>query len=176
MGGILGTPQPGLDGGGYPIPGLDGLGGTPPSTRFGWWRGTPPMRQSSIASTCCAAGGVPLAFTQEDFLVQYKLVKTLVCWKNFLFSWTWIKTRSLLVTQHRHWMTDFLSCSTRTKCYSWSVRAKGDWVPKGPINWLACYKGKEQMLFKRHECLMIVFLFPALSLLQVCCQKRKLQT
>ena len=27
------------------------------------------MRQSSIASTCYAAGGVSLAFTQEDFLV-----------------------------------------------------------------------------------------------------------
>ena len=30
----------------------------------------PPMRQSSIASTCYAADGVPLAFTQEDFLVM----------------------------------------------------------------------------------------------------------
>ena len=47
--------------GGYPgippRPGLDDRG-TPP-----------PIRQSSIASTCYAAGGVPLAFTQEDFLV-----------------------------------------------------------------------------------------------------------
>ena len=36
------------------------------------WGGTPsppPIAQSSIASTCYAAGGVPLAFTQEDFLV-----------------------------------------------------------------------------------------------------------
>ena len=29
----------------------------------------PPIAQSSIASTCYAAGCVPLAFTQEDFLV-----------------------------------------------------------------------------------------------------------
>ena len=49
MGGVTwGTPQPGLDG--YP-PDLE--------------RGTPP----SIASTYYAAGGMPLAFTQEDFLV-----------------------------------------------------------------------------------------------------------
>ena len=33
---------------------------------LGW--GTPP-RQSSIASTCYTAGSMPLAFTQEDFLV-----------------------------------------------------------------------------------------------------------
>ena len=31
----------------------------------------PPIAQSSIASTCYAVGGVPLAFTQEDFLVAY---------------------------------------------------------------------------------------------------------
>ena len=42
-----------------PPPGLDGV---PPHT--------PPIRQSSIASTCYAAGGMPLAFTQEDFLVN----------------------------------------------------------------------------------------------------------
>ena len=43
-------------------------GGSPPS-RTGW--GTPPAirRQSSIASTCYAAGGIPLAFMQEDCLV-----------------------------------------------------------------------------------------------------------
>ena len=66
-------------GGGYPIPGLDGgacpVGGVPgvPLTRSGWWGGTqgtpPPMRQSSIVNTCYAVGGVPLAFTQKDFLV-----------------------------------------------------------------------------------------------------------
>ena len=71
------------------------VGGTPsqvwmvgvPYPRSGWWRvprvtppdqvwivgGTPPpIRQSSIASTCYAAGGVPLAFTQVDFLVCSK--------------------------------------------------------------------------------------------------------
>ena len=45
--------------GGYPFPDLN-KGGTPP---------TPSIRQSSIASNCYAAGGMPLAFTQEDFLV-----------------------------------------------------------------------------------------------------------
>ena len=33
----------------------------------------PPIRQSSIASTCYPAGGVPLAFTQEDLLVIISL-------------------------------------------------------------------------------------------------------
>ena len=34
------------------------------------WMGYPfPSRDSSIVSTCYAAGGMPLAFTQEDFLV-----------------------------------------------------------------------------------------------------------
>ena len=62
-------PQPGM---GYP-PIKTWLGypppwdGVPPPT----WDGVPPLppRQSSIASTCYAAGGMPLAFTQEDFLV-----------------------------------------------------------------------------------------------------------
>ena len=62
VGGYLGYPQPGLDGGGAPPwPGLD-VGGT-------WGTPHPPIRQSSIASTCYVAGGMPLAFTQEDFLV-----------------------------------------------------------------------------------------------------------
>ena len=90
-----GYPIPGLDGeggypiqligggriphhsgpGGYPIPGLDGLldGGypwVPPPSRTGWNTPPPPiMRQNSIGSTCYAAGGMPLAFTQDDFLV-----------------------------------------------------------------------------------------------------------
>ena len=57
-------------------------GGTPsqvwmgvPPTMTGWgtphhdWIGYPPIRQSSIVSTCYMVGGMPLAFTQEDFLV-----------------------------------------------------------------------------------------------------------
>ena len=32
--------------------------------------GYPPTRQISIASTCYMAGSMPLAFTQEDFLVK----------------------------------------------------------------------------------------------------------
>ena len=46
-----------------------GIPRVPPSTRTGWGTPPPPIRQSSIASTCYAAGGMPLAFTQEDFLV-----------------------------------------------------------------------------------------------------------
>ena len=59
-------PIPGLDGGGYPrVPGLDRV---PPTQD---WMGypPPPIRQSRIERTCYAAGGMPLAFTQEDFLV-----------------------------------------------------------------------------------------------------------
>ena len=44
----------------------------PPPARSGWWgvpREPPHPHYSSIASTCYPAGGVPLAFTQEDFLV-----------------------------------------------------------------------------------------------------------
>ena len=88
-----GVPQP-VEGGGYPIPG-PGSRGTPsqvcrwrvphPRSRWGvppiqtWdgvppiqdWMGSPPLvrRQSSKTSTCYTAGGTPLAFTQEDFLV-----------------------------------------------------------------------------------------------------------
>ena len=43
----------------------------PPPSRHD--RDTPPSRQSSIASTCYAAGGMPLAFTQEDFLIIIKI-------------------------------------------------------------------------------------------------------
>ena len=55
------------------------MGGTPSKIRMGGtlpildWMGYPPIRrQISIASTCYTAGGVPLAFTQEDFLVEIK--------------------------------------------------------------------------------------------------------
>ena len=95
-----GVPIPGLDGGcsgATPLSGLDGVSptmtgwGTPqwgtPHTMTGWgtpghdWLGYPlartgwgtphhPIRQSSIASTCYAAGGMSLAFKQDDFLVK----------------------------------------------------------------------------------------------------------
>ena len=48
--------------GGYPMCGGYPMSGGVPHL----W---PPIAQSSIASTSYAAGGVPLAFTQEDFLV-----------------------------------------------------------------------------------------------------------
>ena len=50
------------------------LTGVPPTIKT--WPGYPhpgmgyPPRQSSIASTCYAVGGMPLAFMQEDFLVR----------------------------------------------------------------------------------------------------------
>ena len=53
-----GTPQPWM---GYPRgPGM----GYPPN--LGWDTPPPP----GIGSTCYVAGGMPLAFTQEDFLVS----------------------------------------------------------------------------------------------------------
>ena len=98
-----GTPWPGMDGGGYPSQ-VWMVGGLPsPSpARSGWWGGTParsvcwegyppgqvwmvggylgypphpPIRQSSIASTCYVTGSMPLAFTQEDFLVLLKFTR-----------------------------------------------------------------------------------------------------
>ena len=56
-----------------PMPGQDGV----PPAPSGLYRGTPmglgggtsPWRQSSRVSTWCVAGGMPLAFTQEDFLL-----------------------------------------------------------------------------------------------------------
>ena len=78
-----GYPIPGLDGG-YPIPGLDRVGGaqgTPSSPGWGTSHqqdGVPPcpgqdgggyLNWNSMACTCYAAGGMPLAFTQEEFLV-----------------------------------------------------------------------------------------------------------
>ena len=48
---------PSLDWMGYPQPGVDRV---PPLARAVW--GTP-IRQSSIASTCYVAGGMPLAFS-----------------------------------------------------------------------------------------------------------------
>ena len=65
-----GTPsQVWMVGGGYPVPGLDSGGGGNPSQVWMVGEVTHPIRHSSIVSTCYTAGGVPLAFTQEDFLV-----------------------------------------------------------------------------------------------------------
>ena len=48
----------------------DGLDGVTPLSRTGWGNPSPLVgRHSSIANTCYAVGGIPLAFTQEDFLV-----------------------------------------------------------------------------------------------------------
>ena len=62
-----------------PCPGLDGV--PPVQDWMGYvqdWMGYPTprpvRRQSSIANTCYAAGGMPLAFTQEDFLVVWPFI------------------------------------------------------------------------------------------------------
>ena len=79
------TPQPGQDWG-TPL-GRTGLGHLPPARTWlgylpsqditGYPLGQdrtevppPPPRQNSRANTCYAAGGMPLAFTQEDFLFK----------------------------------------------------------------------------------------------------------
>ena len=84
----------GLDGGGYPISGLDGGGypryprtgwvphtmtGWVPPTMTGWsippsWLDGVPPPPLSIVSTCYVAGGMPLAFMQENFLVLYEIL------------------------------------------------------------------------------------------------------
>ena len=85
LGGVGGTPSQ-VWVGGYPCNRLArsgwwgvprGTPGYPPTIMTGWgvpppWLDgvpPPPIRQNSTASTCYAAGGMPLAFTQEDFLV-----------------------------------------------------------------------------------------------------------
>ena len=90
-----GTPFPGLDGG-YPLP-----GGTPPGKGVPPSAGLPPLgrgypspptggtspHQTSTVCTCYAAGGVPLAFTQEDFLVDiWKLFTLKTPFNHFLAS------------------------------------------------------------------------------------------
>ena len=57
--------------GGYPGWGYPGQGGTLAGGYPGWgvpWPGGVPS-QDNIGSTCYMAGSMPLAFTQEDFLV-----------------------------------------------------------------------------------------------------------
>ena len=82
MGG--GVPGPGLDGGrgvpgqvqpggGVPGPGLDGGEGGVPGPHLDGGEGTPKFFFFFFytACTCYTAGGMPLAFTQEDFLVIF---------------------------------------------------------------------------------------------------------
>ena len=81
----MGYPPPIRTGWGYPSTHQDWIG--VPTTHWGWLEVTtplpPPLRtgrgypapsgldgQSSRASTCYMASGMPLAFTQEDFLLQ----------------------------------------------------------------------------------------------------------
>ena len=74
-----GTPPPHLDLGWGTRP-TQTWDGVPPLPRPGTgypptWDGAPPLiTHSSIATTCYVAGGVPLAFTQEDFLVLFYFI------------------------------------------------------------------------------------------------------
>ena len=76
-----GTPYPARTGWGTPPrPGLDGV---PPPSRTGWGTPSPVGRQSSTASTCYTASSMPLAFTQEDFLVHHINNTNVYFWWNF---------------------------------------------------------------------------------------------
>ena len=63
-----GTPSQVRMGRGYPFLGQD-RGGTQSKVRAGRGGGVSP-NWNSIVCTCYAAGGMPLAFTQEDFLIE----------------------------------------------------------------------------------------------------------
>ena len=111
---LMGVPPSQVQVGGYPI---QLMGGTLPRSR---WEGYPIQltgvphpangevlpqaggtpHQGSMACTCYAAGGMPLAFTQEDFLV-YIVVKSS---ENFLDSLGyWGMTNGHI----KHWRTSF---------------------------------------------------------------------
>ena len=71
-----GTPFSGLDGGtpirtseGGTPPSRPGMGGPPCPGQVSGWGGGGGTSNWNIACTCYAAGSMPLAFTQEDFLV-----------------------------------------------------------------------------------------------------------
>ena len=59
--------------GGQPLGGGQVQGGSQPL-------GGGQPRQDNIGSTCYMAGGMPLAFTQEDFLVLFDFIRT-VWWR-----------------------------------------------------------------------------------------------
>ena len=70
-----------------PPPGLDGVH-------------PPPIRQSSIASTCYAAGGMPLAFTQEDFLVS-SCFYFVICRRFYLWPIKTLIHGDIFAVKHR---------------------------------------------------------------------------
>ena len=84
--------------GGVPHPADGGLGGAPSQVWTGWGyphprpgrRYPPPpsvRRRIRRASTCYTAGGVPLAFTKEDFLVVvvfFKFINVIAKYQNVI--------------------------------------------------------------------------------------------
>ena len=77
-----GVPQSGLIGGGAGMPATSRQGGTLSGVPLPWLGGTtPPSGRGGVAlpvqdnrwSTLYAVVGMPLAFTQEDFLVENKI-------------------------------------------------------------------------------------------------------
>ena len=99
-----GTPSPGgvphVQGGTPSLGGTPCLGGTPSLV-------PPPIAQSSIVSTCYAAGSASLAFTQEDFLVSYifKLAKAFP--KFMIHSFYWLHAKA---TQRTKLLLEKLKC------------------------------------------------------------------
>ena len=98
-----GVPHSQVQAGGYPIPGpvggtpFPGTGGGVPFPRSRW--GVP--HQTSTACTCYAAGSMPLAFTQEDFLVG-----EIISDKPFPKTFGFIKRlrfRISLLLERNHW-------------------------------------------------------------------------
>ena len=116
----LGTPQPGLDGGGVPrVPPITRWG-TPLPTMTGWGL-FPPPPHTRIASTCCAADGIPLAFTQEDFLYYF-----FFCTPSFLRCLYLKKTRKSLCGKLQEACRPWCNLS---KCYPF------------PMGW-GCWEGR----------------------------------
>ena len=116
-----GTPSQVWVGGGTPSQvwgGTPSWGGTP--CLGGTPSPPPPIAKSSIVSTCYAAGGVPLAFTQEDFLV-FNFLNLFIYLFIFLSNrnlWFWfvIWTKSeLLLTM---WPVSRSSDRVSTSCGS----------------------------------------------------------
>ena len=97
--------------------------GVPPRPEMGY----PPTRQISIVSTCYAAGGMPLAFTQEDFLVPNTFRSH---WKNNFANLIAYFLKYFLMLElfkEKQWkMLPFLVLFSH---FIWSFPLKGDtWI------------------------------------------------
>ena len=82
--------------GGYPGGGVPDLGTPRGGTR--WGGGYP--GQDNIGSTCYTAGGMPLAFTQEDFLVGNDITIIIIVYQLFFL----VVDRSLSLGTTTHYV------------------------------------------------------------------------